>query len=66
MAVYILRADEMEQVRLQSTTVWKNFVDNTPKTLKYGLGILFNRLITAIIRSKPVDTIARTAISNFC
>lgn len=31
MSVYILRADEMEQIRLQSSQVWKNFVDNTPK-----------------------------------
>ncbi|KAL4445680.1 hypothetical protein ABPG74_006231 [Tetrahymena malaccensis] len=66
MAVYILRADEMEQVRLQSTQVWKNFVDNTPKTLKYGLSILFRILITAIVRPPPVENIAKTAICNFC
>ena len=66
MSVYILRADEMETIRLQSSQIWKNFVGNTPKTLKLGLRILLNKLINAIVRDKPVDIIARTAIFNFC
>lgn len=66
MAVYILRADEMEHIRLQSSQVWKTFVDNTPRTLKLGLKILFSKLISAISRGKPVETIAKTAVFNFC
>ncbi|EGR27417.1 hypothetical protein IMG5_195990 [Ichthyophthirius multifiliis] len=66
MSIYILRADEMEQIRLQCAQIWKNFVSNTPRTLKLGLPILMQKLIYAITKGGVVQAIARTAISNFC
>lgn len=34
MGVYILRADEVETIRLSANNVWKTYIENTPKTLK--------------------------------
>lgn len=37
MGIYILRNDEMDVVRRTATDVWKNYIENTPRTLKKAL-----------------------------
>lgn len=66
MSIYILRSDELEQIRNNATNIWKTYIENTPRTLKQAMPMLNDRLIFAIIRDDPIDQIAKMSIKNFC
>jgi hypothetical protein len=55
MNIYILRTDEMEQIRLSATNVWRINVENAPRTLKSALPILFDKLTIGISKGNPID-----------
>ena len=65
MAVYILRADVVEQVRFTASQVWKTYIENTPRTLKRALGYLIKKYVQMIVRDQPLNEIAQQSIRNF-
>lgn len=40
MAVYIIKDDDLEMPRATANQVWNAYIENTPKTIKTGLGEL--------------------------
>ena len=65
MLLYILRSDDVEQVRHNATQIWKGYIDNTPRCVKRGLRYLFTSLST-IITIKALHNTAISTIKNFC
>jgi len=44
MGIYILRFEEIDIIKRTATEMWKQFIANTPRTIKKGLNILIENL----------------------
>lgn len=65
MGIYILRYDDVDQIRHTATNIWKNFIDNTPKTLKNALEIFMDKLCNGINLEQEIVEITIRAIKEF-
>jgi hypothetical protein len=63
MGVYILKDDDVDMPRDTAFSVWNTYIDNTPKTLKMGLGTLVKMWVRGI--KQPASGIALRSITNF-
>lgn len=61
MLLYILRHDDAEQIRMNATNIWKQYIDNTPRLVKRGLRHLI-RILSDIMTRQGLHTIGVTSI----
>ena len=66
MGIYILRFEEIDIIKRTATEMWKQFIANTPRTIKKGLNILIENLQNVITRELHISRIAINCIKNFC
>ena len=66
MGIYILRFEEIDIIKRTATEMWKQFIANTPRTIKKGLNILIENLQNVITRETHISRIAINCIKNFC
>lgn len=66
MGVYIMRFDEMDQIRNCATNIWKVFIENTPKTMKMALNYFLDKLCESIINSnKDISNTTTRCLREF-
>ena len=63
MGVYIIKDDEVDMPRETAFKVWNEYIDNTPKTLKIGLGTLVKMWVRGI--KQAASNIVLRSIINF-
>ncbi|CAD8203588.1 unnamed protein product [Paramecium pentaurelia] len=65
MTLYTMQQDVVDIVRQNAVAIWKEFIDNTPKTLRKGLKQYVIQLCNIMSRDRVVQNGINT-IRNFC